>query len=312
MEKCGESLRELTFITPESYDGAKLRSFLRGYCRISCGILKRMKWIYNGIMVNGNHVYVTHILKTGDVVTLKLPETETQVMPADLPIRILWEDEDLLIVSKPSQMPVHPSPGHDCDSVANALCFHAEQRGESFSFHPVFRLDKNTSGLLVLAKNSFAASRLAFGVTKTYYAVCQGVLTGSGTINAPIRCKEGHGIQREVGEGPSSQTAVTNWEAVKNDSKHTLVKLHLETGRTHQIRVHFSYIGHPLAGDDLYGGSCELIARQALHCGEVRFIHPVTKEELQFHEPLPSDMNAIFKEDTLCQPSSATTSLQND
>jgi 23S rRNA pseudouridine1911/1915/1917 synthase len=255
-----------------------------------------MKWVYDGITVNGEHSYVTRTLHAGDVVGLKLPAAETQTEPYPIPIEIVYEDEDLLLVNKPSQMPIYPTPGHDCDSLANGLSFYMAEKQESFAFHPIFRLDKNTSGLVVVAKHSYSASLLAFGVSKTYFAICEGILTGSGTIDAPIRLKEGHGIQREVGEGDDAQRAVTHWSAVSHHNGHTLLEIQLETGRTHQIRVHFSHIGHPLAGDDLYGAHREWIKRQALHCGRVSFVHPITKERMEFDQPFPSDMENLLKE----------------
>lgn len=295
-------MRELTFIVPEEYHGAKLKSFLRGPCEISSGILTKLKWVFDGITVNGIHAYVTKIIEAGDVVKLKLPGAESQVEPWDIPLDVLYEDEDLLLVNKPSWMPIYPTPGHDNDSLANAVSHYMQVRGEDFSFHPIFRLDKNTSGILVLAKHCYSASLLAFGVEKTYTAICEGILEGNGTIDAPIQLKEGHGIQREVGDSnPDSQRAITHWKAVGQYCNHTLLKIQLETGRTHQIRVHFSSLGHPLAGDDMYGGSRQYIGRQALHCGYVTFIHPITKERMIFEQPLPEDMQQLLKEVSLCQ-----------
>lgn len=295
---CGEviPIRELTFVVPEEFNGAKLKSFLRGPCQVSSGILTKLKWVFDGITVNGAHAYVTQILQTGDVVGLKLPGAETQAEPCHIPLDILYEDADLLLINKPSLMPIYPTPGHDCDSLANAVAFYATEKREPFSFHPIFRLDKNTSGIVILAKHCYSASLLAFGVSKTYTAICEGTLKGSGTIDAPIRLKEGHGIQREVGGGPEAQRAVTHWKAVRQYGNHTLLEIQLETGRTHQIRVHFSSIGHPLAGDDMYGGSREWIDRQALHCGTVSFIHPVTKQAMMFQQPLPADMQQLLEE----------------
>ena len=292
-ERKGDSLRELTFVVPKQYDGAKLKSFLRGPCEVSVGILTRLKWVYDGITINGEHAYVTKTIFDGDVVRLKLPETESNVEPYPLPLSIVYEDPDVMVINKPSFMPVYPTPGHDRDSLANAVAYEMERRGEEFAFHPIYRLDKNTSGLLVLAKHCYSASLLAFGVEKRYYAICEGVLQGADTIDAPIRLKEGHGIQREVGEG--GQKAVTHWKALETKNHHTLLEISLETGRTHQIRVHFSAIGHPLAGDDMYGGSRESLSRQALHCGYAAFQHPVTKEVMEFRLPLPKDLEEFFK-----------------
>lgn len=294
-------MRELTFVVPSDFDGAKLKTFLRGSCKVSAGMLTRLKWVYNGITVNGEHAHVIRIIHTGDTVVLKLPEQETSVIPEPIPLSVLFEDDDLLILNKPWGMAMYPTPGNDSGSLANAAAFHAKQRGEIFSLHPVYRLDKNTSGIVVLAKHGYAASALAFCVQKTYWAVCEGFLEGSGTIDQPIRLVEGRGIQREVGDGPGSQRAVTHWTAVSHSPhNHTLLRIQLETGRTHQIRVHFSSIGHPLAGDDFYGGSRKWIQRQALHCGEASFVHPVTNETIHFSQPMPADMQRLLKGESTC------------
>ena len=162
------------------------------------------------------------------------------------------EDDYLLILNKPPYMPVHPSPGHDDGTLCNFVSFYQRQKGEDWSFRPINRLDKDTSGLVLGGKDAYTAFALK-KVKKTYYAVCQGELFGDGVIDAPIRLKEGHGIQRETGLG--GKPAVTHWRALAWGKGHTLLALTLETGRTHQIRVHLSSIGHPLAGDDFYGGS---------------------------------------------------------
>lgn len=289
-------MRELQFIVPPAFNGAKLKSFLRGPCKISNRLMTRQKWVYQGITVNGEYAYVTKIVHTGDQVCLRLPAPEQNIQPVRIPLEIVWEDDDLLIVNKPPYMPVYPTPGHDDDSLANAVAAYYQEKGTALSFHPIYRLDKNTSGLLVLAKHSYGASVLASGVNKEYLAVCEGILEGRGTISAPIRLKEGHGIQREVGEGEQSQSAVTHWQALAPcaDGCHTWLKIRLETGRTHQIRVHFSYLGYPLAGDDLYGGSCDLMKRQALTCHAVWFDHPVAHAPLSWTIPVPSDFICTF------------------
>lgn len=287
-------MRELEFVVPESFEGAKLKHFLRGPCKISNKLMTRQKLVFNGILVNGIHAYVTKIIHTGDLVCLRLPDWEKEIEAVPIPLDIVWEDDDLLVINKPSHMPVYPTPGHDADSLANAVSAHYQAHGWKLGFHPIYRLDKNTSGLIIIAKHSYGASVLAFGVEKEYTAICEGNLQGEGTISAPIRLKEGHGIQREVGEGEGAQYAVTHWKAVeKYQNGHTLLKIHLETGRTHQIRVHFSHIGHPLAGDDMYGGSREWISRQALACGSVQFFHPVTHERISLACPLPEDMQVL-------------------
>ena len=155
-------------------------------------------------------------------------------------------------------------------------------------------MDKDTSGLVVIAKDKYTSNSLMNCVNKKYLAVCEGKILKSGTIDKPIKLLEGHTIQRTVAS--DGIKAVTNYTPLYNDDKHTLLSITLETGRTHQIRCHFSSIGHPLAGDDMYGGSLEYIIRQALHCAEVSFVHPITKEIVIVKSELPKDIEQIIKE----------------
>lgn len=286
-------MRELTFPVPPNYDNAMVKSFLRGYCGISARLLVRLKRIPNGITADGVQVRSIDHVHAGQTVRLLLPEDEVPAEAQNLPIDIVYEDDDLLILNKPPYMPVHPSPGHAGDTLANAAAHYLQSRGQALAFRPVNRLDRDTSGLLVAAKHAHAAYRLAGKIDKEYIAVCEGVLQGCGTIDLPIRIKPGHSIQREV--GPGGLPAVTHWRVLGEGNAHTLLSLHLDTGRTHQIRVHLSHIGHPLAGDDMYGGSRGLIGRQALHCVEIHFMHPVTQKTVEFISPLPEDMKALLQ-----------------
>ena len=197
------------------------------------------------------------------------------------------DDEDIIVFNKPSGMPVHESRNHRGDTLANiAACY---MNGSSF--RAVYRLDRDTSGLVLIAKNELAAGKLAGKVSKDYYAVCQGEFTGSGTVDLPIRREHESIIKRGVFD--DGERAATHWEAVKTGNGRTLLKLNLETGRTHQIRVHFAHLGAPLLGDSLYGGDCSEIGRQALHCKTVRFIHPVTQKPMELDTELPGDMKGL-------------------
>lgn len=285
-------MRELVFPVPADYGGIRLKSFLRGYCRLSARLMIKLKREPRGITNNGLHAIVTDILKTGDVVRLLMPDDEKQLEPVHMPLSVTYEDDDILIVNKPAEMPMYPTPGHDNDSLANAAAAYFLEHGKKIAFRPVYRLDKDTTGLVVLAKNPYSAARLAGSIQKEYTAVCEGELSGSGVIDEPIGLKEGHGIQRSV--TLQGERAVTRWQVLCSGGSHTLVALKLETGRMHQIRVHLSHLGHPLAGDDMYGGGCGLIARQALHCGKVQFIHPVTNSEMSFYSELPEDMKKLL------------------
>lgn len=245
-----------------------------------------------GITKNGFHAIATDILKAGDVVRILMPDDEKQPEPVSLPLSVVFEDQDVLVINKPADMPMYPTPGHDRDSIANAAAAYYLGSDQKIAFRPVYRLDKDTSGLVLLAKNPFTAACLSGSVEKEYFAVCEGELCGCGKVDEPIGLKEGHRIQREV--NPNGEKALTNWKSLCVSRNHSFVVLELETGRTHQIRVHLSHIGHPLAGDDMYGGSLDFIARQALHCGKISFLHPVTKQNLEFVCRLPEDMKKLL------------------
>ena len=291
----------LTFTVLQENDGISVYNFLRAKCGVSYRLIKKLKRVPLGITANGLHIRTIDPLHGGDVVVLNVPEDENPTMPVELPIDIIYEDQHIAVINKPFNMPVHPAREHVADTLANAFSAHLMANGEpNAAFRVINRLDRDTSGLVLTAKNSHAASLLHGHTDKVYYAICQGTLTGSGTIDAPIRVMEGHGIQREVGEG--GVRAITHWQAMKNftitadnGSRYdlTLLEIHLETGRTHQIRVHFTSLGMPLAGDDMYGGSRDLISRQALHCGQLDFNHPITGEPMHFAIPLPEDMAAL-------------------
>jgi len=285
-------MRELFFTVPNEYDGVRLKSFLRSYCSVSSRLMVKLKREPMGIMNNGMHVIATDTLKSGDVIQLLIPDDDKQIKPADLPLRIVYEDSDLLIIDKSANMPMYPCPGHDCDILANAVAAYYLKQNEKLAFRPLYRLDKDTSVLVVLAKNAYCAAYLAGKLQKEYTAICEGELLGNGTINRPIGLKEGHRIQRAV--TPNGERAITKWQALCSSYRHTLLSLELKTGRTHQIRVHMSSLGHPLAGDDMYGGSLCLIDRQALHCGNVSFIHPVTMKAMSFTCNPPCDMQKLL------------------
>lgn len=286
-------MRTLRFVVPDAYHGKKVEVFLRSFCKISYRLLVKLKRTPLGITVNGVHRRSIDILCSGDVVELRLPADLRPAKAVDLPLKVLYEDEDVILLDKPPGMPVHPSRGHECDTLANAFAYYMQKRGKALTFRPVNRLDRDTSGIVVAAKNPFSAANLAGNVDKTYFAVCQGELTGSGTIDLPLGLKPGYGIMRQVRE--DGERAVTHYIALGSAGEHTVLKLKLETGRTHQIRVHLSSIGHPLAGDDMYGGSVDLISRQALHCEAVGFIHPFTKERIEAESELPEDLRGLLE-----------------
>ena len=280
-------MRKLEYTVPKDWDGATVKGFARGYLGLSARALTGQKF-EGGILVNGEDSRVTRVLQAGDALCCTVPEEPMGYPPAELPLEVLYEDEDFLIINKPPGRPVHPSPGHDCDSVLNAISWYYKHTGQSHRVRPLYRLDKDTSGVLALAKHRIAAGAVT---EKEYLAVCEGELTGAGSIAEPIGLKEGSRIVRACGAG---QPAVTRFWALDSREGHSLVRLRLETGRTHQIRVHMSAFGNPLAGDDLYGGSREYINRQALHCQLLKLECKAVGMRKTFHAAVPKDILKAF------------------
>ena len=275
----------MNFFVPEELESISVKSFLRRYCKVSARMLARLKRTEGGITSDGSPLRSTDILHGGQRITLKMPTDDTHITPENIPVKTSWENENVIVFDKPAGMYVHPVGGIQSGTLANAAAWYAQSRDEQYLFRPVNRLDRDTSGLVLCAKNAFSASYLSEHCQKTYIALCEGKITGSGTIDAPLRVKPGHSIQREVGDG--GVRAVTHYEVLKNfGSEYTLLKLHLETGRTHQIRAHFSHICHPLAGDDMYGGSRSRFQRQCLHCAELVFTEPVSGCEITVESPV--------------------------
>lgn len=227
----------------------------------------------------------------GGVLELRLPAEDVFYEAVAGPLSILYEDEDYLIVDKPPGMPIHPSPGHDRDSLLNRVAYYYGKTGQTPAFRPLYRLDRDTSGLVAVGKHRLAVSSAQ--QEKRYLAVCEGFLSGCGTVDVPIGLEAGSKIKRCCG-AEGAQPAVTHWRALAQRDGHTLLELRLETGRTHQIRVHMAFLGHPLAGDDLYGGSCTRIARQALHCGRLLLSSRALQVSRLFSAPFPGDLLQSF------------------
>lgn len=267
-----------------------VKTFLRCRCGLSSRMVIRLKQEAAGITVNGEHARVIDPLVAGDKVMLRMPEENDDSPGIHAPVSVIWEDEDFLVIDKPAALPIHPSAGHEADALSLRVRGYYAARGEKTAFRPLYRLDKDTSGLVVAAKNSYAAA--AASLEKTYFGVCEGEITKPGTIDRPIGLLPGHSIQRGCVDW--GQPAVTHFEPVRTDGKHTLLRFRLETGRTHQIRVHMASIGHPLAGDDFYGGSLAQISRQALHCGEAVLRFPPLEKLLHFEAPFPEDLCRAF------------------
>ena len=293
----------MEFLVDQKHDGVLLRSYLKGTCGVSSRLLTQLKKRPEGITVNGNHVTVRYILRAGDLLRVDVDDSVPQEAfpPVELPFTILYEDDDLLIVDKPPNMPTHPSAGHNGDTLANGLTWLFEQRGEPFVFRPVSRLDRNTSGIITLAKNQYAAGILceamkAHQIKKTYLAVTEGFPPKeSDTVSTGTRRQKEFFVLREVChvDDEGATLTVTAYTVRKRYANHALVELHPLTGRTHQIRVHLAYLGCPIVGDDLYGRESELISRHALHATRVELNHPSTGEAMVFESPMPEDLQRL-------------------
>ncbi|HZH58392.1 MAG TPA: RluA family pseudouridine synthase [Metabacillus sp.] len=272
--------------------------------KISKRALTDIKFNGGDILVNAEHVTVRHKLKEGDVLTVIFPEEERgSGLHADkVPFDIVYEDQHCLVINKPPFVPSIPSREHIRGTLANGLIHYYEKHNIPSTIHIVNRLDKDTSGLMLVAKHRFAHSLFSAQqknkeIHRTYEAFVHGVIKQDcGTISSPIGRKKDSIIEREV--CIDGQEAVTHYQVVQRLNDKTLVRLVLETGRTHQIRVHMSSIGHPLCGDQLYGGNEMEIKRQALHSSQLTFWHPLLEKQLKFQAEMPEDMNKLLSPTT--------------
>ena len=287
-------MRELCYAVTEEYDHTTVQTFLRRGCGVSARLLVRLKRVEQGITADGIHVRSIDRLRAGQKVVLKMPSDTLRVEGVEMPLSILYEDEDVLVADKPAGLAVHPSKGHNEPTLAAAVIAHYEKQGGQLSFRPLNRLDRNTSGLLLAAKNAHSANLLSNRTKKEYLAIVLGRLEGEGVIEQPIRIKPGFGITREVGEG--GKYCLTRWHSLASNDRLSLLRVIIETGRTHQIRVHMSFIGHPLAGDTMYGSDTEFLSRHALHCFRLGFIHPISRIPVDLTAPIPEDMASLLRE----------------
>lgn len=293
--------RSLQVIVAEKYDGEKVQKVLREELQASGTLIKRLKHT-QGILLNGCPVRTVDPVKTGDCLNIILTEREgsSHVIPVKSEFEIVYEDEDLIVVNKPAFMSVHSSRKSDPHSLANALAYYFKQKGEYHMFRAVNRLDRQTSGLMILAKNEHANALLVRQLKekrmeKTYLAVTDGIpKPPEGTLRFPIKRADDSVLKRIV--APDGKDAVTHYRILKQSNSFALVTIRLETGRTHQIRVHFAHIGCPLLGDWLYGREEGVpIDRQALHAWRLAFQHPISGERLLFEAEPPQDMKKIFE-----------------
>ncbi|MDD2956145.1 MAG: RluA family pseudouridine synthase [Oscillospiraceae bacterium] len=291
-------MQEIHFYVEGSSEPVRLDTYLRRQ-GVSSRMLRTLKHSPLGIQLNGAHARTIDLVRDGDRITLAPPPAQLEYEPCSLPVEVLWEDDEAVVFNKPADMPCHPSKGHMNDTLANVFAALCAQQGVQAPFRGVYRLDKNTTGVLVAAKTQYAAGQLMHSTRKTYLAIVCGVMRQElGTVDIPIVQPDPDMTLRAV--GPKGQEAVTHYEVLARGERYTLVRLRLETGRTHQIRVHMSYIGHPLAGDEWYGGDMGLMTRHALHCEQVTFPHPRSGEPVTVVAKLPEDMRKALKIESLC------------
>lgn len=291
--------RTLTYSVTDKDAGIEILDFLRSH-GFSRHLLSSMKNDPGCIRLNEDRGFGHTLLKEGDILTILLREMDppSLISPVKMDLQILFEDQDLLVLNKPADMPVHPSAGNYENTLANGVSYYFASKEQPFVYRCINRLDRDTSGVLVLAKNALSAAVLsqqmkARQIKRTYLAIVTGITPEHGTIDAPIARENGSAITRIV-DFQNGEKAVTHYERLAVHAKRSLLALRLDTGRTHQIRVHMKYLGFPLPGDYLYNPDYRIIHRQPLHSYQLEFTHPVTGSPLLFTAPVPQDFASAF------------------
>ena len=262
--------------------------------------IKSLKKAESLIMVNGVWEFVNKKLKENDILeTVFVDEESSENVPSvEMSLDIVYEDEDILALNKPANLPIHPTKGYEYTNLANGVVDYYEKQGSPFVFRSVNRIDKNTTGLVIIAKNMLSGSILGESmrnreIHRTYLAITEGELPEKGTVDLPIGRREGSAVERCIDENGAK--AVTHFERLYYANGYSLAQIRLETGRTHQIRLHMRAIGHPLPADELYNPKFDVIERHALHSWKLEFPHPITKKILRFEQEIPEDLKYIFK-----------------
>ncbi len=292
--------RTLTYTIPEDAIPCRVEQYLR-HAGYSGRDLARLRQDARSTTRNGAPVTLKASLAPGDTLCVHVNETvsSAHVTPVHLPLSIVYEDEDLLIADKPAGMPTHPSKNNQENSLASALAWHYKSLGIPFVFRCITRLDRDTSGLVLVAKHFVSGTLLSnlsktHEIKRTYVGIAEGCVSPKqGTISAPLSRKSGSVIERTV-DFKEGECAITHYQVLKEANGYSLVSFLLETGRTHQIRIHMQYLGFPLIGDYLYHPDRALISRQALHACDLQFLHPITGENIHVTSPVPSDMHRVL------------------
>ncbi len=289
------STNKFQYIVKDEDAGISYKDLVRNHFTFSGRLMTKLKQ-NNLVFINGKTIKMYLPAHVGDIITVELPDEKSNFIPEPIDVYPVFEDSDLLIINKQPGYVVHPTKGHPLHTMANGIMKYMIDTNQNFKIRFINRLDMNTSGLLVVAKNShsqdeFTKQMKENKVAKRYVAIVKGLIEeDQGTVNAPLGRPDPERVERGVVEG--GHPSITHYKVLERyPAGYTLVELLLETGRTHQIRVHMSYIGHPVLGDHLYGGENSwLIERQALHARFLSFYHPVTGNFMEVEAPLPEDM----------------------
>lgn len=295
--------RKLSYSITISDEDTSIQNFLKSKGFSSQNIVE-LKKMQHSVLVNNHWEHMNYVLKNGDHLLIHIQETSANehIVPVNLPFPIIYEDEDLVVINKPADMPIHPSQNNYENTLANAAVYHYHSlEQKAFTFRCINRLDRDTTGLTILAKNMYSANLLATQmqnreIKRFYLAIVDGIpKTKYGTIRLPIGRKSGSTIERQI-DLQNGDPAVTHFYHLKSYGNYALMAFQLETGRTHQIRVHLSSMSHPLVGDTLYNPlpSATLLPRQALHAYRISFTHPVSGEKLKLTAPVPEDMQTFL------------------
>ena len=291
--------RYLHYTIPANVAPVTIDSFVRSL-GFTSSIIKNLKQTTNGVMVNQIWKHFWEVLNPGDhlILTIDDQKISENIVPSNRPFTIHYEDDDILVINKDWDCPIHPSQNNYTNTLANAVQYYYQQQGKSFTFRCINRLDRDTTGLTVIAKHYFSAAKLSLSmknrlIKRTYLALVEGTTPLYGTIDLPIGRVDGSTIERCI-DFKQGEHALTHYQRVATKNGHSLISLNLETGRTHQIRVHMKAIGHPLLGDGIYNPANQSLTRQALHSYQLTFPHPVTGILCQFMQPLPIDMETLL------------------